>query len=273
MSATGAAPRGAGPAVDPGDGHQGWHPVTRSRSHELVVDQIEEQILAGWLRVGDRLPGERELASRLQVSRSAVREAIRTLEAQGVVRAAAGSGKEAGTIVSAMSSQALTRLLRLHVALANFPVPDVVEARITLERSSAALAAANAGPENLTAMRAALDGMDRTGISREAFNELDTAFHVAIAEATQNRLVCDMTSAIRDSMKRPILSAMEALQTDWVALVIQLREDHHGIYTAIETGNAGLAADRVERHIRWAYETLPFPDAIRPRRPVPPSGP
>ena len=77
-----------------------WHPVARSRSYELVVDQIEEQILAGTLHVGDRLPGERDLAQHLQVSRAAVREAIRTLEAQGVVRSGVGSGKDAGTIVA-----------------------------------------------------------------------------------------------------------------------------------------------------------------------------
>ncbi len=83
-------------ALKPVGGETPWRPVTRSRSHELVLDQIEEQILAGTLRVGDRLPGERDLASHLQVSRSAVREAIRALEAQGVVRSAVGSGKDAG---------------------------------------------------------------------------------------------------------------------------------------------------------------------------------
>lgn len=235
-----------------------WQPIARSRSYELVVDQIEEQILAGRLRVGDRLPGERDLASHLQVSRAAVREAIRSLEAQGVVRSAVGSGKDAGTVVSALPSEALTRLLRLHVALANFPIPDVVAARVMLERSSAALAADNAGEGDLAAMRVALDGMDSPDVDRDRFNELDTAFHVAIAEAGRNRLVADMTIAIRDSMRRPILRALEELGEDWKRVADQLRADHHAIFAAIESGDGALAAERVDQHIRSAHIALPF---------------
>lgn len=235
-----------------------WHPVTRNRSHELVLDQIEEQILAGTLRVGDRLPGERDLAGHLQVSRAAVREAIRSLEAQGVVRSAVGSGKDAGTVVSAMPSQALTRLLRLHVALANFPMPDVVDARVMLERSSATLAADNASPEALRAMRETLDAMDRADIGQETFNDLDTDFHVAIAEASGNRLVADMTIALRDSMRRPILHALHALGSDWGRVADRLRADHRAILAAIEEGDGARAADRVDQHIRSAYDALPF---------------
>lgn len=242
----------------PGSDQGSWQPIARSRSHELVVDQIEEQILAGTLRVGDRLPGERDLASHLQVSRSAVREAIRSLEAQGVVRAGVGSGKDAGTVVSAMPSQALTRLLRLHVALANFPMADVVDARVMLERSSAALAAHNASSANLDSMRDALEGMERHGVDQETFNDLDTAFHVAIAEASDNRLVADMTIALRDSMRRPILQALQVLGSDWEPVADQLRADHRAIFAAIESGDGVIAAERVDQHIRSAHAALPF---------------
>jgi GntR family transcriptional repressor for pyruvate dehydrogenase complex len=245
-------------ASPPVGGDTRWHPVTRSRSHELVLDQIEERILAGALRVGDRLPGERDLASQLQVSRSAVREAIRILEAQGVVRSGVGSGKDAGTVVSAMPSQALTRLLRLHVALANFPMLDVVDARVMLERSSARLAAENASVEHREAMRAALDGMERPGVSQGTFNDFDTAFHVAIAEASGNRLVADMTIALRNSMRRPILHALRELGSDWQRVGDQLRADHRAVLAAIESGDGALAAQRVDQHIRTAYAALPF---------------
>ena len=110
-----------------------WTPVARPRAHELVIESIEDQILAGALRVGDPLPPERELAARLQVSRAGVREAVRVLEGQGVLRSRVGSGVEAGTFVAALPDQALTRFLRLHVALANYPVADVTAARITLD--------------------------------------------------------------------------------------------------------------------------------------------
>ncbi|MER7084163.1 FadR/GntR family transcriptional regulator, partial [Saccharopolyspora kobensis] len=63
------------------DDRAGWRPVARSRTYELVIDRIEEQIVSGQLGVGDRLPPERDLAQMLGVSRAAVREAFRALEA------------------------------------------------------------------------------------------------------------------------------------------------------------------------------------------------
>ncbi|GAB7002614.1 FCD domain-containing protein [Nocardioides sp. AN3] len=234
-----------------------WRPVARSRAYELVVDQVEEQILSGTLRVGERLPAERDLAARLQVSRAAVREAIRTLEAQGVVRSSVGSGPDAGTVVSAVPSEALNRLLRLHVALANFPMADVVEARVMLERFSASLAAAHANEEQIARMHELLVAMDDDDIDRERFNDLDTEFHIAMAEAGGNRLVADMTIAIRDSTRRPILRGLEQLGEEWTQVRPGLREEHHAIHSAIVDGDGAIAADTVEAHIRGTSHWLP----------------
>src|SRR5664279_923075 len=159
-----------------------WRPIARAKTYQLVLDRIEEQILTGELRVGDRLPPERDLASLLGVSRSAVREAIRALQAQGVLHSTVGNGPESGTIVSGSSGEALTRLLRLHVGLANFPIHDIVEARVMLERWSVRLAAANASAADLERMKALLDSMEDPDVARAAFNDLDTAFHVAMAD-------------------------------------------------------------------------------------------
>lgn len=233
-----------------------WRPVARNRAYELVVERIEEQILTGVLRVGDRLPGERDLAAKLEVSRAAVREAIRTLEAQGVVRSSVGAGPGAGTHVASMPSEALTKLLRLHVALSNFPMGDVVEARVTLERLSGQLAADNATADDLTVLRQLLTQMDDPQIERDAFNELDTAFHVNIAEAGRNRLVADMTIAIRESMRVPILRAFQDLD-DWNVLAQRLRSQHHAICDAIASGDGPMAADLIETHIRSAFASLP----------------
>jgi GntR family transcriptional repressor for pyruvate dehydrogenase complex len=253
------------------DASEAWRPVARVRAYQQVVDQVEEQILAGSLKVGDRLPGERELSARLQVSRAAVREAMRTLEAQGVVRPGVGSGPDAGTVVSALPSEALTRLLRVHVALANFPVADVVEARIMLERSSAALAASHATPAALAAVAAPLAEMealdtgasgpdasilDRAGEDRPRYNDLDTAFHIAVAVAGGNRLVADMTIAIREAMRQPILRGLERLGDDWPRVRRALTEEHRDIHDAIAAGDAARAADLVEAHIRGAHRRL-----------------
>jgi GntR family transcriptional repressor for pyruvate dehydrogenase complex len=169
-------------ASAPGPRHRGgtdeWAPVARVRTYELVLDRIETQIVSGALRAGERLPPERELATLLGVSRPAVREALRILEAQGAVRSQVGTGPDSGTTIDRVPRDALARLLRLHVALGSFPLEDVVDTRVALERSSVALACRNARPQDLTVMRAALMDMDEPDIDRETFNQRDTDFHV-----------------------------------------------------------------------------------------------
>lgn len=225
------------------------------QAFEKVLHWVDERILTGELAVGDHLPPERELARLLEVSRAAVREAVRTLQAQGVVRSAVGTGATAGTTITSVSAHALTRLLRLHVALANFPLPDVVEVRISLERLSARLAAKHASADELAELRRQVLAMAEPGITRERFNDVDTAFHVGIAAAAGNLLAADMTVAIRESMRLPILDRFRRLDA-WEDVVQVLRHDHEAIYAAIAAGRADDAERAVETHIRSAWLTL-----------------
>lgn len=235
----------------------GWQPVARTRTYELVIDAVEDQILAGTLKVGDALPPERELAAKLQVSRPAVREAMRVLEAQGMLRSATGSGSGAGTFVAAMPGQALSRFLRLHIALANFEFAEIVEARVTLECSSVALAARATDPDRLVDVRAALTRMAANLDDREQFNDDDTAFHTAIARAGGNRLVTALTVAIRNALRASILDAFQEID-DWTGLRAELMTEHRAILAAIEAGDADHAVPLAEQHIRDSYERLPL---------------
>lgn len=226
-------------------------------AHQIVLDHIERLVLAGTLRVGDRLLPERDLATQLGVSRAAVREAIRTLQAQGVLTSQVGSGSSAGTHVTAQRSKALGRLLRLQVALAMFPADDVVVARIALERSSAELAARQQAKEGAERLRRLLDGMAVPDLSAEEFNELDTQYHIAIAHMGANTFVSDLTEAIRESLRKPILDAERALD-DWAAFRASLIADHEAIGEAIIGRRPEEAADIMEAHIRRAYAILPL---------------
>lgn len=245
-------------AASDGAGKAGaWRPVAQARAYEMVIDRIEEQILSGTLTVGDRLPAERDLAAMLGVSRAAVREAIRSLEAQGVLVSSVGAGRDGGTSVSALPSQALTRFLKLHVALANFPMPDVIDARVMLERGSARLASRGLAATDRAELEALLARMENPGIAREEFNDLDTAFHIALAEAGGNRLVADMTTAIRASMQLPILQAAQ-LSGGWPTIRERLRQGHRDIVEAVAAGDGDTAATCVEEHIRYAYDALGY---------------
>jgi GntR family transcriptional repressor for pyruvate dehydrogenase complex len=227
----------------------------RVRAYDTVLAAVEQGIATGRLRVGDRLPSERDFAVQLGVSRASVREAVRVLEAMGVVRSSVGHGPEGGTVLTVGSSEALTRLLRLHIGLANFPMPDVIETRVMLERWSGRLAAQFATPAEIDRLRATLAAMSRPGISRAEFNELDTQFHVQIAEAGHNRMVADMTTAIRDAMRWWIMHSFEEVD-DFDELADELREAHAAVLEAIATHRPLKAAERIEAHIRSAYSAL-----------------
>jgi len=232
-----------------------WQPVKKARAHELVIEAIEDRILSGALQVGDALPPERELAASLEVSRAGVREAVRVLEAQGVLRSQPGAGATAGTFIAALPRDALTRFLRLHVALSNFSIADVTEARIVLERASAASAARRQDAASRSVMIAALDRMDQPHASRDSFNEADTQFHLAIAEASGSALSAALTAAIRSAMKVPILRAAERTE-EWPEESDRLRREHRAIFAAIEAGDAERAAALAEDHIRRAASVL-----------------
>lgn len=237
---------GDGPTYSPAPE---WIAVTRSRTYELVLERIEEQIVAGNLRVGDRLPAERDLASQLAVSRSSVREAVRILEAQGVVVSSVGKGPDAGTVIAALPAEALTRVLRLHLALSSFELAEMVDARVTLERSSVELAAREATAADLQGLESLLEAMDDPRLSRNRFNELDTDFHVALARASHNRLVSDVTVALRNSLRGRIQHSFGRL-SDWEGVRAGLMADHRSIYEAVRAGEPEAAASAVEAHIR-----------------------
>ncbi len=238
----------------------GWAPVTRARTYELVLDRIEEQIASGRLRVGDRLPAERELATALGVSRVAVREAIRVLQAMGLITQGTGSGRDSGTILTAAPAEALTRLIRLHVLVASIDSEDLVRARITLERESAALAATHATRADHERLAASLAAMEDPASTVEAFNDADTAFHVTIARASGNTLVAELTTALRNAMRTTLLSRLR-LESEFEVVARRLSGEHRAIYEALVAGDADRAADLVAAHIEGFYPDLGRPQA------------
>ncbi|MFG2222225.1 FadR/GntR family transcriptional regulator [Streptomyces sp. NPDC048644] len=232
-----------------------WRPVRQSRTHELVLESIEAQVLAGELKAGDRLPPERELAPALGVSRSALREALRVLETIGVLVAHAGRGADAGARIVRHPDDALGRLLRLHFALGSYSLENVLEARVTLERSSFEAAARRATDKDLAEADEILARLREPGLAAAEFNDLDTRFHVQMARGSGNDLTSTLTAAVRESVRPLILRALEAAD-DWPATAAALNDDHAELLRLVRAGEGTAAADLVERHIRGIHGTL-----------------
>lgn len=227
-------------------------------TYEKVLEHVERRLTSGELRPGDRLPPERELAAQLGASRQAVREALQVLRAQGVIRSQVGTGDGSGTVVVPAPARALGRVLAVHLAVDSFPVDDVTEARVMLERFSAGLAAQRRTEADLRAMAAELDAMD-ADLDPGRFSDADIAFHVAIAVAAGNRLVGELTVAIRESVRGVLLGAMRE-RGDWEALRERLRAEHRAIHAAVADGDGALAAERMDAHVRAFHGRLGGPD-------------
>ena len=230
------------------------------RTHQLVLTWIENELSGGRLAVGGRLPAERALAEQLKVSRTSVREAIRILEAMGVVRAGVWSGPEAGTVVISDPTAALGSALRLHVATQHLPVADIVATRVLLE--SWAAAAARPDAPQLDDAAALLHTMDAAeDLPINDFLALDVRFHLALADAAGNAVVSAMMGSLRESIQGYAADLTSRLP-DWEATAARLRAEHHGILDAIRKDDGGTAAKLVAAHIEGYYrEAGPGSDA------------
>jgi GntR family transcriptional repressor for pyruvate dehydrogenase complex len=231
----------------------GWERVRRLRNHEQVLAQIQDKILDGELRIGAKLPSERELVEILGVSRTSVREALRALEAMGVIDAQAGSGRDSGSVVSGRSSEALGNLLRLHVALAEISLAELIEIRVQLEGPAAAGAAQHSTADDIARLRELNEGMRARSLPSDQFNELDAEFHVSIAKASGNALAATLMQALRAAVKSEMVAAFTLLD-DWRTVADQLVDEHEGIIAAIEARDRAGASRLVEEHIRRFYE-------------------
>lgn len=172
-----------------------YTPIQSLKVFEQVAVQIEERILNGELRSGDRLPTERELAEQFQVSRTAVREALKTLAQKGLVDMRPGRGTMVidGANAALQDSIGLAMRLKLgEVGGSN----NLVEVREILEVEIAGLAASRATEREVAAMREAVQKMDASLHDADAFIEADNRFHEALAEATQNALILILVKSI-----------------------------------------------------------------------------
>jgi GntR family transcriptional repressor for pyruvate dehydrogenase complex len=222
------------------------------RAWEGVLAHIEARLIDGRLRPGDHLPPERALATELAVGRSSVREAVRVLEAMGLVRTQTGSGPSSGAIIVARPVGGMRALMRLQVAASGFPVADVVRTRLLLETSVAADLADRAPDIDLAAAEQLLTAMDAPHLTAAEFLALDAQFHLALADASGNTVVSAMMSGLRNSIEGYVLDGVARIP-DWAAMADRLRGEHRAILAAITAGDPTSARMRIHDHIGGYY--------------------
>ena len=203
-------------------------PVRSTRIYEEIVRQIKALITEGKLRSGDQLPPERELAIEFKVSRTSVREALRTLESIGLIQIRPGGG----TFVRDVSVESLIEPLALSILNQREAFSELFEARRLFEPPIAALASRRATSDEIHEMERILEeqakevAAGRTGIAQDA------AFHAAIASSTHNRAILRIVNALMDLLAQ---SREETLQTP--GRPERSHQDHRRVLHAIKARN------------------------------------
>ncbi|MCL4393819.1 MAG: FadR family transcriptional regulator [Chloroflexi bacterium] len=172
--------------------------IQSERLYQQIVQQIEQSVVAGGLRVGDRLPPERELGDRFGVSRTAVREAVKALREKGLVQTQPGRG----TFITNGTSRAVRNSLDLAVRVGHSHGSDhLVQVRAIFEPEVAALAAEHATAGEIAALRNAVAVMDSALENVDTFIEADLGFHRTLAEATRNDIIPILIDSIVDLLR------------------------------------------------------------------------
>jgi GntR family transcriptional regulator, transcriptional repressor for pyruvate dehydrogenase complex len=226
--------------------------IVRNPVYTQVAEQLREAILVGELRPGEPVPTERELAESFGVSRASVREALRALQAQGLI---VSTGSPTRSVVAQTVDEpvreALVNLLRLN----GVDLADLVDLRCVLETAAVREAAERRDPELLADARRALEDMNGGKVGIEEFDEADVRFHVALARASGNEAMHLVMTALRGAAARHLLDSLRA-RRDPEPTLRRLARQHAQILEAVEGGDADAAAALIEVHIRGFYRGI-----------------
>ena len=224
-----------------------------ARLADSVALQLEQRILEGSLKPGDRLPSEREFALTLGVSRPSLREAIQTLALKGLLTTRHGGGT---FVTDRLVAQFLDPWQQM---LAGNPLlhRDLLEFRQMLESQAAAMAADRATDVDIAALDAAHarleQAYERDDLAQAI--ETDVAFHQSVAEASHNAMIGHLTLSLMRLIHGHVSTNLEYLHARpqrWN----QLRAQHHAIWQAIRNHRPAEAAHAAREHIEFVRVSM-----------------
>lgn len=226
-----------------------------------VVHQIEQLILRGILRPGERLPAERDLAERLGVSRPSLRDAIAELSERGLLVSRAGSGVFVAEVLGSAFSPALTNLFATHEEA----VFDYLAFRRDMEGLAADRAARLGSDTDLKVIDTIFHKMETAHQKRDPTDEaeLDAQFHMAIIEASHNVIMLHMMRSMFDLLRQGVFYNRQMMFRNRVTRDMLL-DQHRAINEGIQARDAVAARAAVDTHL--AYVEQSFHDALRAER-------
>lgn len=225
-------------------------PVKNQKVYEVVIEQIKEMIKTGKLKKGDKLPPERELVEQLKVSRTSIREALRSLEILGLVETRHGDGN----FIKRSFDDSLLEPISLMFMLEESSPKDILELRMVLETETTVLAAKRISTDELKEIKIIIDKFKAT--SDEKFNtELDVEFHHKIAQTSKNLLLVNILSATSVLIDTFISNARYEIikkEENKEKLVNQ----HEEIYRALLNKDELKAKEAMRKHLEFINKSI-----------------
>ncbi len=218
-----------------------------------IVGQIEDMILDGVLKPGDRLPAERDLAQQLDVSRASLREALGVLQARGLLQARRGGGTYVCDVAADTVTEPLIHLLKQRPDA----VGDFLEVRSVLEEMAAQFAAirANDVDREIIAMRfSALESTYQTA-ERMTNADADLAFHMAIADASHNVALVQVMRGLFNLLRATIADNLDRIYAE-AGGMDAIRRQHRDLYDAVMAGDGDAARRSARTHLGFVVSVL-----------------
>lgn len=235
-----------------------FHKVAPEKLSHSVVRQIEELILRGILRPGERLPSERDLAEKLGVSRPSLREAIGELAEAGLLASRAGSGVFVAEVLGSAFSPALVKLFASHEEA----VFDYIAFRRDMEGLAAERAARLGSETDLRVIDTIFHKMEAAHQKRDPTDEaqLDAAFHMAIIEASHNVIMLHMLRSMFDLLRDGVFYNRQVMFRNRMTRE-QLLDQHRAMNEAVQARDPVAARAAVEAHLSYVEQA--FIDQMR----------
>ncbi len=221
-----------------------FKPIRPKKIYEEIVSQIKDMIAHGELTPGSKLMPERELAERLQVGRSAVREAYRALEAIGIIEIRPGEG----TFVREIGTKSMTDIMSLAVVTGKDTLFELLELRKIVETEAAALAALRRTEEDIQKIKYWLDKMHQDIVKGVSGEVNDLKLHYAVTDAAHNSLLMRIMNSVSETMENVMRAVRERLYQSQETSEI-LYQHHEQIYQAIKKGDQTEARHVMMNHL------------------------
>lgn len=250
------AARAAKPVRKPGAARAS-EPASSRRAFEEICQRIRDQLAAGALKPGDKLPAERELAAQLGVGRNALREALRSLEIAGIVRLA--KGVKGGAFIREGDTGLMNQVVQDMLWLGSITLDELTEARLTIQDDVVRMACERATGDDLALLAANIartEAMTAEGRYLERV-ECSREFYRLLGEATHNQVMAMMMNSLSEILMKFVYSRVAEGGPPQPRLV----EKRRAFVAALAARDVESAREQMRRHLESVHRLLDAPKA------------